>query len=230
MQRGWNLLELPRRFPLLPQKSLPRALHPYLGEVSENEILCFRLILKQGHDAMKRTVCLIPFVCSPLSVRQPLRVPGVQRHLPGAALLGGVQVHEHPLRQDRALRHLPDPGHQHLPQYHQHLQDQVWQWERRVLPEGEYWGHSDPASTLPCPCDNPNTPKFSSFWCFLTKCAWFSVFNKPFTLLPENSKLWLQLSGIFSNPGTPMSDSHKITPCLPLSVSTPQINLFRTPL
>lgn len=97
MQRGRNLLELPRRVPLLPQKSLSRALCPYLGE--------------------------------------PLLVPGVQRHLPGAALLGGVQVHEHPLRQDRALRHLPDPGHHHLPQYHQHLPDQVWQRERGVLPE-----------------------------------------------------------------------------------------------
>lgn len=33
----------------------------------KNEILCFRLILKQGHDAMKRTVCLMPFaVLSPV--------------------------------------------------------------------------------------------------------------------------------------------------------------------
>lgn len=68
-----------------------------------------------------------------------------------------------------------------------------------------------------------------AFWCFLTKCTWFPVFNKPFTLLPENPKLWLQLFlstqeylAILGHP----CQSH--TPCLPLSVPILQINLFKT--
>lgn len=36
MQRGWNLLELPRRISLLPKKSLSRALRPHIWEVRGN--------------------------------------------------------------------------------------------------------------------------------------------------------------------------------------------------
>ena len=67
---------------------------------------------------------------------QSLQLP-VTIHLPRTSTIHCVQIHEHHLRALRASRHLPDPGHQRLPQHAQYLQDQIWQRGRRILPQGE---------------------------------------------------------------------------------------------
>lgn len=68
MPRGWNLLELPRRISLLPEKSLSRALCPYIWEV--REILVFWVFFTQDHAQQakwsnrtesKYCVCLQPW-------------------------------------------------------------------------------------------------------------------------------------------------------------------------
>lgn len=68
MPRGWNLLELPRRISLLSEKSLSRALCPYIWEV--REILVVWVFFSQDHPQQakwsnrtesKYRVCLQPW-------------------------------------------------------------------------------------------------------------------------------------------------------------------------
>lgn len=106
---------------------------------------------------------------------------------------------------------------------------------------GEFYLRVSTRGTQTLPYNNPRCPLEAStapqscaaFWCFLPKRAWFPVFNKLFipAWKPQTVTPTVSLnSGIFSNAGTPISDSPEITPCPPLSVPTPQINLFQTQL
>src|SRR4029434_3701409 len=74
---------------------------------------------------------------SPLSRLQALYLPAPCR-VSRLAPFHRLQVHEHLVGAHGPRRHLPDPGHQRLPQHGQHLQDQGRQRGRGVLPQGEW--------------------------------------------------------------------------------------------
>ncbi len=87
------------------------------------QFLCFT-VLNGASFAVIATIVL----CS-----QSLYLP-VSDWVPGSSTVNRLQIHEHPSRPDCACRYLPDSGHQHLRQHTQHLQDQSWQWGRRIFP------------------------------------------------------------------------------------------------
>lgn len=68
---------------------------------------------------------------------QPLYLP-ISGWVSGPTAVYCLQIHEHPGRSDCPGRHLPDSGHQHLCQHTQHLQDQSWEWRRRILLESKW--------------------------------------------------------------------------------------------
>lgn len=70
---------------------------------------------------------------------QPLCLP-VSGWVPGSPAVNCLQIHEHPGGPDCASGHIPDSGDQHVRQHSQHLQDQSWEWGRRIFPAGKSMG------------------------------------------------------------------------------------------
>lgn len=107
MSGRWNVLELSWWLPLLPTKSLSRSLCSNIREV--------RKITFESDDLLVLPSQTVEYFCLPL---QSMCLPSLKCSVPRTSPVHSLQIHEHPIWQVCAIRHLPDTGHNYLCQHY----------------------------------------------------------------------------------------------------------------